>query len=171
MRRATITYVDIFCGRRGRQYDLRRENMPPNPGILIRIGQKWPTDSFPLFRQREKVTSKAKLLQDLKSIFHSLTNISTKGKRVQQIRIVKYALDSNLILSPGYGSTTRPKTRVPKVLDPHLSSYAIHSQKSDGVLRISTKITIASLKKTRLRYHLVECERRLEKFFCNFSRV
>ncbi len=33
---------------------------------------------------------------------------------------------------------------VPKVLDLHLSSYAKQGQKSDGALRISSKITIAS---------------------------
>ncbi len=57
---------------------------------------------------------------------------------------MKYALDLNLILSTGYGST-RPKTHVTEVLDPHLSSYAVQSQRSDGALRISTKITITSL--------------------------
>ncbi len=56
---------------------------------------------------------------------------------------MKYTLDSNLILSTGYGSTT-PKTHVSKILDPHLSSYAVKNQKSDDALRISTKTTIAS---------------------------
>ncbi len=35
------------------------------------------------------------------------------------------------------------KKLVPEVLDPHLSS-AVKSQKSDGALRIFTKITITS---------------------------
>ncbi len=52
---------------------------------------------------------------------------------------MKFALGSNLILS-----STRPKTHVLKVLDPHLSSYAVQSQKSDGALRIFTKFTITS---------------------------
>ncbi len=54
---------------------------------------------------------------------------------------MRYTSGSNLILSTGYDTT--PKTNVPKDLDPHLSSYAVHNQKSDGALRISTKITIA----------------------------
>ncbi len=53
----------------------------------------------------------------------------------------KSALGSNLILSIGYGSS-RPKTHVPKVLDNHLYSYTVQSQKSDYALRISVKITI-----------------------------
>ncbi len=56
---------------------------------------------------------------------------------------MKYGLGSNLILSTGYG-TTRPITHISKVLDPHFSSYAVRSQKSDGALPISTKIIIAS---------------------------
>ncbi len=64
-------------------------------------------------------------------------------ERVLQIKIVKYAFGSNLILSTGYGNT-RPKTHVPKVLDPFLFSYTVHSQKSEGALQISTKMTIAS---------------------------
>ncbi len=64
-------------------------------------------------------------------------------KTLQLIKMVKYALGSNLILSRGYVST-RPKTYVHKVLDPHLSSYAVQSQKSDSALRISAKITTAS---------------------------
>ncbi len=60
---------------------------------------------------------------------------------------MKYALGSNLILSTAYDSTsgsTRPKTHVLKVLDPHLSSYTVQSQKSDDALQISTKITMVS---------------------------
>ncbi len=56
---------------------------------------------------------------------------------------MKYASGSNLILSTGCGST-RPKTHAPKVLDPHLFSYAVQSPKSNSGLQISTKITIAS---------------------------
>ncbi len=56
---------------------------------------------------------------------------------------MKYALGSNLIFSTRYNSS-RPKTHVPKVLDAHLSSYIAQSGKSDGALRISIKITIAS---------------------------
>ncbi len=56
---------------------------------------------------------------------------------------MKSALGSNLIISIGYGST-RPKTHVHKVLDFHVFSYTVQSQKSDGALRISTKISIAS---------------------------
>ncbi len=59
------------------------------------------------------------------------------------MKIVKHALSSNPILSTGYG-TTRPKTHTQEVLDSHLSSYAVQSQKSDGALPISTKVIIAS---------------------------
>ncbi len=79
---------------------------------------------------------------------------------------MKYALGSNLILTGEYGST-RPKTHVSEVLDTHLSSYAVQSQKSDGALRISMKITIASLKKQIVALR----EKHLEKFFCNFLGV
>ncbi len=54
---------------------------------------------------------------------------------------MKYTLRSSLIISTGYGS--RPKIHVPKVLDHHVCSYAVQSQKSDGAFRISNKIIIA----------------------------
>ncbi len=56
---------------------------------------------------------------------------------------MKYALGSNLIFRGGYDST-RPKTHVPKASDLYHSSYAVQSQKNDGSLPISAKITIAS---------------------------